>query len=53
MNPRVAVAILIAVFALAGALDYPATTTTAAIAAERAAVVVAIQQEFDRVDPQH
>jgi hypothetical protein len=25
----------------------------AAIAATRAAVVVAIQQEFDRVDPQH
>jgi hypothetical protein len=52
MRPRIAVAILIAVFALAGALDFRGAITTATIAAERAAVVIAIRQEYAHAKPQ-
>jgi len=45
MSPRIALAIVAALFALAGWLDHPAAETTARIAAERTAVVVAVHRE--------
>jgi hypothetical protein len=42
MSPRIALALVGALFALAGGLDHPAAETTARIVAERTAVVVAL-----------